>query len=354
MAKTLGVAVCGTGWVSTEILRAFELNPHTEVRTICGSDEERARTRLTEAGVTGEVRFVKSATTAIKDPEIDCVSICNRPDRHARYTIMAAEAGNHILLEKPVCLKLKDLWAMQDAVRKAGVRTVVSFVLRWNPLYDIIAAQMDAKTIGSVYYGEVDYYHGIGPWYRQYEWNQLKRYGGSSLLSGGCHAVDGLRYFMRKRAVEVKAYSMRGNGPSFDVYEYDPSSVVLIRFEDDSVGKVATSIECICPYVFRISLFGTHGTILDNRIYSTKLTPGQTNFATVPTILPDSGDVTHHPFEGEINHFADCVLKGKESHVNLDDAAETHEICFAMEQSARSGRAVKLPLRKSPRGKGKL
>ena len=349
MAKTLGVAVCGTGWVSTEIIRAFELNPHTEVRVICGSDEERARARLAEAGVQSPVKFVSRASAAIENPEVDCVSICNRPDRHADLVVAAARAGKHILLEKPVCLRLKDLWAMQDAVRKAKVRTVVSFVLRWNPLFDIIAALMDKKAIGDPFYGEVDYYHAIGPWYRQYGWNQRKRYAGSSLLSAGCHAVDGLRYFVRKKAVEVKSYSMRGNGPHFDVYDYDPSSVTIIRFEDGAVGKVSTSLECICPYVFRIALFGTDGTILDNKIYSKKLMPGQTDFATVPTILPDSGDVTHHPFEGEINHFVDCVLRGKESHVNLDDAVETHEICFAMEEAARTGRPVKLPLRKGSR-----
>jgi len=295
------------------------------------------------------VRFVKRASTAGRAPDVDCVSICNRPERHAPLVIQAAQAGKHILLEKPVCLKLKDLWAMQDAVRKADVRTVVSFVLRWNLLFDVLTKQLDGKAIGNLFYGEVDYYHGIGPWYRQYEWNQKKRYGGSSLLSAGCHAVDGLRYFMRKKAVEVKAYSMRGNGPDFGVYEYDPSSVTILKFEGGSVGKVATSLECICPYVFRISLFGTHGTILDNRIYSKKTMPGQTDFATVPTVMPDSGDVSHHPFEGEINHFVDCVQRGKESNVSLDDAVETHEICFAMEESVRTGRAVKLPLRKPPR-----
>ena len=349
MAKTMGVAVCGTGWVSPEILRAFELNPHTEVRVICGGDEARARARLDEAGVKGPVRFTKRASAAIAADDVDCVSICNRPDKHAKLTIEAAKAGKHILLEKPVCLTLKDLWAMQDAVRKAQVRTVVSFVLRWNPLYDILSAQLDRKAIGNLFYGEVDYYHGIGPWYRQYEWNRLKRCGGSSLLSAGCHGVDGLRYFMRKKAVEVKGYSMRGNGPAFDVYEYDPSSVVIIKFEDGSVGKVATSLECICPYMFRISLFGTHGTIVDNKIYSKKTLPGQTDFAAVPTILPDSGDVTHHPFEGEIDHFVDCIRRRKESHVNLDDAVETHEICFAMDESARTGKPVKLPLRKPRR-----
>jgi len=345
MARALGVAIVGTGWVSTEHIAAFMRNPHTEVRMICGSDEARARERLAAGGAPAWVRFTKNFDDVLKADDIQIVALVNRPDLHAAQTIAAAEAGKHILIEKPVALNLDDLRAMQKAVRKAGVRTVVSFVLRWNPLFDIIKTLLDRDAIGQLYYAEVDYYHAIGPWYRQYEWNKQKKYGGSALLSAGCHAVDGLRYFMRKEAVEVKAYTMRSNAGPFKEYEYDPSSVCIVQFADGSVGKVATSLECVCPYVFNIALFGTDGTIMNNRLYSKRLMPGQTNFATIPTILPDSGDVSHHPFEGEIDHLVDCIRAGRESHVNLDDAAKTHEICFAMEEAAKTGRPVKLPLK---------
>ena len=72
--------------------------------------------------------------------------------------------------------------------------------------------------------------------------------------------------------------------------------------------------------------------------------PGQTDFATIPTILPDSGDVTHHPFQGEIDHLVDCILNDKESSANVEDGVKTHEICLAAEISAREGGSVKLPL----------
>jgi predicted dehydrogenase len=72
--------------------------------------------------------------------------------------------------------------------------------------------------------------------------------------------------------------------------------------------------------------------------------PGQTDFATIPTILPDSGDVTHHPFQGEIDHLVDCILNDKESFVNVEDSVKVHEICLAAEISAREGGSVKLPL----------
>ena len=118
----------------------------------------------------------------------------------------------------------------------------------------------------------------------------------------------------------------------------------IIKFASGKIGKVAASIECRMPYIFNINLMGEGGAIVNNKLYSLKLLPGQTDFATIPTILPDSGDVTHHPFDAEIGHFVTCILNGEESHANLEDTVKTHEICFAADLSAREGRPVKLPL----------
>ena len=146
-----------------------------------------------------------------------------------------------------------------------------------------------------------------------------------------------------EEAVEVCAYSATSpNNPL--KYEYPPNTVCIIKFASGKIGKVAASIECRMPYIFNINLMGEGGAIVNNKLYSLKLLPGQTDFATIPTILPDSGDVTHHPFDAEIGHFVTCILNGEESHANLEDTVKTHEICFAADLSAREGRPVKLPL----------
>jgi predicted dehydrogenase len=278
-------------------------------------------------------------------PEVDIVSICTPPHLHAEEVVLAAKAGKHMAIEKAVAMNVDDLRRMTAAVEEAGVKTVVSFVLRWNPLFQVIKGLLKSEAIGPIFYGEVDYYHGIGPWYGQYKWNITKAAGGSTLLSAGCHAVDGLRWFKGQEAVEVTSYSVHGNpSEAFAPYEYDPTSVTLVKFEDGSLGKVASSLECVQPYVFNINLCGTEGTIRNNQLYSKRLMPGQTNFATIPTILPDSGDVTHHPFQGELDHLVDCILNGAEPICDLTDAAKTHEIVFAADRSAETGAPVKLPL----------
>jgi len=338
------VGIIGAGWVAGEHIRAYLKNPDTTVAAIAVRRPETAEAHMKTFGFSCEV--FTDVAKMLRATGLDIVSVCTPPSLHPEHAIAAAEAGCHLVLEKPVALSLKSLRRIQEVAKAARVKTVISFVLRWNPLFETIKALLAQDAIGRIFYGEVDYHHGIGPWYAQYRWNRLKAEGGSSLLSAGIHAVDALRWFAGKEALEVCAYSTNSNNT--DVYpggyEYDPTIVTIIKFADGVIGKVASNIECIQPYTFPITLQGTGGTIRNNQLYSKKLMPGQTSFATIPTILPDSGDVTHHPFQGEIDHFVKCIQTNVESHCNLSDAIKTHEICYAAQMSADEGRPVRLPL----------
>lgn len=339
--EDLGVAVLGTGWVSGEYIKAFKANPHTQVRAILSREVDRAHAKAGELGLQN-CRGYDHIEDALAAPGIHIVAICTPHHLHVEQGVASAQAGKHLIVEKPVALDLAGLRRLRAAVDAAQVKTVVSFVLRWNPLFQVIRSLLDQGVAGTLFYGEVDYLHGCGPWYSQYEWNIKKEIGRSSLLTGGCHAVDGLRWFMRKKAVEVFAYANFSAGNPLR-YEYEPNSVTLVKFEDGSMGKVASSIECVMPYTFKIELLGDVGTIRNNQVFS-KRWEGQKGWAAIPTILPDSGDVTHHPFRDEVDHFVNCILTNQESHANLADAAETHEICYASEISAREKRPVTLPL----------
>lgn len=330
-------------WIraSTEHIRAFERNPGTRVAAICSRNKARARAKAESSGLSKCEAYSKYEDL-LRSPDVQIVAICTPHHLHVEQSVLAAEAGKHLLIEKPIALDLSGLRKVEAAAAKAGVKTVVSFVLRWNPLFSLIKAFLKQEMIGDVFYAEVDYLHGIGPWYGQYAWNVKKEIGCSSLLTAGCHAVDGLRWFVQKDAVEVMAMSNRSKANTLK-YEYEPNTVTLIRFSDGTVGKVASSVECVMPYVFNIELLGDQGTIRNNQFYSRKWT-GQSGWANIPTILPDSGDVSHHPFFGEIDHFVECILTGLESHVNVADAVKTHEICIASDLSASSGKPVSLPL----------
>lgn len=338
----LGVGIVGAGWVAGEHIRAFNEHPHAEVVALCGRNEAQAKGRAVECGARCQVFTNYEEMLAL--PEVDIVVIATPPDVHREQAMAAAQAGKHLLLEKAMATNIADARAIRDAVASAGVKSAVSFVLRWNPLFEIIKTQLADDAIGKVFHGEVDYFHGIGPWYKQYAWNIKKDVGVSSLLSAGCHAVDALRWFMHGEVEEVFQMSTAGRGVDYSDYEYHPTSSTLCRFADGRTGKVTSCIEASQPYVFHIHLLGTHGTIRNNQIFSKRKYPGQSDWTTVPTILPDSGDVTHHPFTHEAAHLIECIRTGAESHVNIEDAYKTHEICFAADLSARERRPIRLPL----------
>jgi predicted dehydrogenase len=335
-----GVAVHGAGWVSGEHLKAYQNNPHCEVRVVSSRRAESAAARAAEAGLECDVSTDFDAVLARDD--IDIVSICTPNHLHAEETIKAAQAGKHILIEKPVALTLDDLRAMRDAVREAKVKTVVGFVLRWNPLYQTIKALLADGAIGEVFYAGVDYLHEIGDWWSGWVWARTKEQGGTPMLLGGCHALDGLRWFAGEVA-EVTAFNTRGHR---DDFEYEPTTLATLKLANGGVGKCAASFEIEMPYTFNIELYGSKGSIRNNRLFSQKgKFPGQTNWIEIPTILPDSGEVSHHPFQGEIDHLVQCIIDDVESHVNLEDAVKTHEVCFAIDQSAANGgQPVRLPL----------
>ena len=335
--ETVGIGVFGAGWVSGEHVRAYQNNPRSQVVAIGSRTRSSAETRAAEAGL-ADIHICDTLEEMLADPAVSAVSLCTPPHQHPEQAVAIARAGKHILIEKAAANTLAGLRAMQAAVSEAGVRTVVSFVLRWNPEFEWIRKMTDDGAIGSIFYAEVDYWHNIGPQYKQYAWNIQRAIGGSVWLSAGCHAVDAIRWLVRDEVDEVTAYSNRRNAD----YEYDTNAVGIVRFAGGAIGKLSASFDVKSPYAFNIDLLGDRGTIRDNRIHAATFFPGQTDWIEVPTVRPDSGDVRHHPFQGEIDHFVECIVSGVESHVNLADAIRTHEVCIALERSAQQGGPVRV------------
>lgn len=362
MARKLGVLVHGAGWVSTQHIKAFQNNPHTQVVAISSRKVESAQKRADEAGLK-KIQITTDYEEALQNPAVDIVCVCTPQQLHAENTIAAAKQGKHIVIEKAIANSTDEMKAMRDAVHKAKVRTVVSFVLRWNPLFETLKAMIEDDAFGKVYYVEADYQHDIASWWSGYEDARKKSTGVSAFLTGGCHAIDALRWFAGEKRykaadpVEVFAYSggyRKGLEKEFNYFtnkwedtksplEYDDLEVAIVKFDNGALGKVSVNYGAIMPYTFPFEIFGNKGTVKDNRLWSHKFA-GQKDWVTLPSILPDSADVTHHPFQGEMDHFVDCIINEHESHANLDDAIKTHEVALAAQECYKTGRPVTLPL----------
>jgi predicted dehydrogenase len=337
--EKLGVAIHGAGWVAGAHAASWVKNPHARIVSVSDLDKDRAGQLAGRLGLDCSVRDDYGQVLA--DFRVDIVDLCSPSHVHAEQAMAAAQAGKHILVEKPIALTMEDNRALRDAVARAGVKSLAGFVLRWNPAIQSIKSLLAAGAIGELFYAEVDYWHGLKPTHHAWALHSKRKTGGSSMLLGGCHAVDALRWLVADEAAEVTALGNNRKG----LFEYEANVVAVIRFQSGILAKTSALFDCEMPYSFNVDLAGTEGTIRDNRLWSPKLFPGQTGWTTVPTVLPDTADVSHHPFDGEINHFVDCIREGRESHCNIDDAYRTHELCLAIDRSiAEGGRPVRLPL----------
>ena len=217
-----------------------------------------------------------------------------------------------------------------------GVKSVVGFVLHWNPLLETVDRLIDEGVFGNVFMIEVDYLHRI--WRAPDQWLGTKKQGGTSMLAAGCHAVDAMIWFARSSAVEVSAYQVKTENP----LEYPGTNTAIVKFADGKIGRTTSCFDAQMPYVFHIGVYGTEGALRNDRIFAPKLFPGQDRFMTVPCILPDSGDVAHHPFQGEVSHLIDCILEDRRPFPDLESASHTMDVCFAADLSAEEGRPVSL------------
>ncbi|MEA3337480.1 MAG: Gfo/Idh/MocA family oxidoreductase [Chloroflexota bacterium] len=335
--KTYGVAIVGAGNVAKGHLAAIRATSQAEMVALGTRSLERGGAWTAEQGL--DCPIYTELDELLAYDEVDIVVLCTPNHLHAAQTIQAAQAGKHILIEKPVALNLADLRAMQAAVREAGVRTLISFVLRWNPSIRMAKNLITEGAIGEIFMVESCYWHAT-PRAVPGHWMTRKERAGSVFLMGGCHAVDAARWLAGTDIVEVSAYTARGGKDWFD---YPPTAIAMVRFGNGAVGRISATMECVMPYAFDITVMGDRGTMRDNRLYS-HLFPGQTDFATIPTVLPDSGAVLDHPFSPGFEHFIECIDKGLETETNLEDAINTHEVCLAVDLSAEEGRSVPLPL----------
>jgi predicted dehydrogenase len=337
--KRIGVGVVGIGWVSHPHIDAWLKNGNCDVVALCSRDRANAQAAVERHGLKN-CQVYTDYEQMLRQDNLDLVDICSLNASHGQQGIAAAEAGKHVLVEKPVAMTLDELRALDRAITRAGVKSLAGFVLHWSPYFDIVKSLIRNDAFGSLFYGETGYISGRWPiWYPGYYWARTKKEGGSSLLVAGAHAVDALRQFMPGDVDEVMCYAGNFTGQM----DYDATMILMMHFDNGTIGKTASIVEGNMPYSFNVRLHGTKGTLVQNRFYS-EMIEGQTGWAEIPTIMPDTPEVTHHPFQGEMDHFVDCILHDKTPMPDIKDAVKTHEICFAAEQSALERKPIKLPL----------
>lgn len=340
--KKYNVGIIGYGWVATAHIPSINATAQAQVTAVYSS--RRLDSAELSAKHGGTIVAYTDLDAMLADPNIHAVSVCSMPSLHAKHVIAAAKAGKHIIVEKPLAMSWKDVLAMEKAVDAAGVKTCVCFECRWSSQFLATKGMIDEGLLGTLHYGEVDYYHGIGPWYGQFRWNTFKKDGGSALLTAGCHALDALLLCMGSEVTEVTSYDTKSKSKIFAPYEYTTTSVTILKFKNGAVGKCSAVVDCLQPYYFHTHLVGSEGSLLDNKFHSMKVNGlNKHKWSELSMKMLDSGDVSDHPYQTQFQAFFDALDKGKDMPLtNLKDAVASHKVLFAADKSAATGKTVKL------------
>lgn len=190
--------------------------------------------------------------------DVDAVVLTTPSGQHAEQAIRAARAGKHVLVEKPMALRLTDADRMIEACEQAGVRLGVVFQRRAEPLFRRIKDAIDAGDLGELTTGVVTVpyfrpqrYYDSGDWRGTWQMD-----GGGAVMNQGIHLVDLLVWYMGD-PVEVRSMA---DTLQRDV-EVEDALAAALRFENGSLATVTATTTASPGFPHRIEIFGTRGGI---------------------------------------------------------------------------------------------
>ncbi|MBR2731659.1 MAG: Gfo/Idh/MocA family oxidoreductase, partial [Clostridia bacterium] len=282
-------------------------------------------------GIPEEKRFLDYREIA-NDPAIDVAAVAVPDQLHRQLACDLLRAGKHVLCEKPLALTRADAEAMVKAADASGRMLMVGQICRYTPAFEKAKALIDAGTIGEVYFIESEYAHDY--MYLVDTWRaDPARHG---VIGGGCHAVDLIRWLVGDPR-EVFAYGMHKLLPTV---AYDDATIAVMKFDDNTAGKVFVSTGCKRDYTMRTLVYGTKGTIIcDNTSPTmTLFTVGENGMAGPPQTL--EVEVNNHNAAKEFEAFASAILEGRPVLTDAREGAKTVAVCRAIVESSETGRIV--------------
>ena len=313
----IGLIGCGSiGEAHADILAGRE---DVELQAFCDTDPVRARAF---AARYGSGYASADPLEVLRDPSVDAVYICTQTDAHASLGIAAAEAGKHIMMEKPLALTLEECERVSVAVRRSGVVFLTGFKLRYEPLVqqarELITAPL--MSIGQL---------ADARWPDGFWGNDLVR-GGGNVLSQGCHIVDLLMYLQGSEPLQVSAMAGNLHHPGIPIVD---ALSVSISFVNGSLGTVVIADCGRNPVLSKFSLQlydGTRSLHLTERMQQLTLDDG------AETRITDG--MKECGMENETAEFLTCVHTGRQPRSGVHDGVRAMRVLLAAVRSASTGR----------------
>ena len=287
---------------------------------------------------------------ALKKHKPEAVIVANPTSLHLDVAIPAAEAGCHILLEKPVSNSLDRLDVLQKAAEKSGSRILVGFQFRYHPTLNKARELIQASALGKVLTVHAHWGEYLPQWHPWEDYRQS--YAARADLGGGVirtltHPLDYLRYLIG----EVDSlWSFNGHLSPLEMDVEDAAEIGL-RFVSGAVGGVHLNY-FQRPPVHRLEIVGTGGTLrwdnADGVLHHFKMPATFGTFSEEPpapvveAVAPPEGFERNQLFLAQTRHFVETAAGESEPRCTLADGAQALRLALAAQESQKSGRVVQI------------
>jgi predicted dehydrogenase len=283
--------------------------------------------------------------------DIDAVYVATPQDCHCRQVVQAAEAGKHILCEKPMAISLGEVEQMEAACRKAGVKFMLGFCMRYNVYNRKVREIVQGGGIGRMVMGRAQ----LTCWYPPIKgaWRQdVSRSHGGALIDMGTHCLDLLEWISGSTITEVTGFHdlLTHAYPT----RIEDTSTVLLRFSNGAHGIVDNYFNV--PDVAAqntLEIYGTKGAIIAHGTIGQDptgtmfsiLQPQETGYAA--NQLRD-GEVARQEYRLEgiglygqmIEALSRCIIEDTAPPIGVKDGRHSVAVTLAAYQAARERRVV--------------
>lgn len=337
--RAVRVALIGCGNIAAKgHIPAYEELPNASITAVCDGVAELAAAAGELTGATVYTDFDE----LMASEDIDAVDICTPPWTHAELAIKAAQAGKHVLCEKPIAPSLEDADAMIAAAAAAGVTLMVGQTRRFDDRYRTIKEQIDAGRVGRpVYVRRAE--RQLLPFPAD-AWYWDTSVGGGVILDIGVHTSDLMRWLFDDDPVEVYAVAKAVSAAAVEAESYDYAQITF-QFADGGIGFAETS--WAHPGDFgggqyaALDVLGTDGKIeYNDRDSNPMLSLSAETGLSLPRYFALMSS-TEYAFAAEIGAFIDSVATGSPAAVDPADARAAVAMALAAQESAVTGQVVR-------------
>lgn len=352
--KRVKIGIIGTGGISESHIQAYRKNPNVELYAFCDINPE----RLEEMGKKYQIdRLYTDCHDMLALSELDAVSVCTWNSAHAPCTIAALKAGKHVLCEKPMAVNAQEAEEMKKAADENGKLLMIGFVRRYGNDSKILQDFIKEDFFGDFYYAKASYlrrYGNPGGWF-----GNKKYSAGGPLIDLGVHVIDLVRFLTgnpkpvsvygatfhklgdREGIKDKKAYVASSAKYMEKVCDVEDLATALVRFDNGLVLSVEASFALnLKEDKGEIELFGDKaGAKLSPQLEIFNVTNG---YMTNVQLVSESALNFEGLFEGEINHFVECIQNGVKCISPAEDGIQMMKILDAIYQSAETGHEVLL------------